>query len=1593
MLEKISINSNEISESEGLDNEVNRIKNVLKNKLNDKDFFISKKEKLHQYNGVKVHFFKSSYENSLTLHKQTIKYFKDLTSNDNNINLFSQHSSFQKIMKNKNLLNLFNTRLYNKVLSSLTIASNYFHIDLNLFDLTNCIDKSYFAQNELNEQIHFNINYFLSYLVFLSKSNLVSHITMETPFELQNFNARVRMQSGYIDSLVHNFQDLPNNKIDQELEPFKTIGLNGKNQICGVADSGANDLSCFLLDNSNNYTTITTSRNGEIQMNRRKIIQYVPYADSLDDMGGHGTHVCSSIVGNSFSDYGKLDALASEAKITFFDIGVTNKNELKIPAITTILKTAYEAGARIHSNSWGNFIGIYGLIAREVDKYLYYNEDMLVLFAAGNYGHIGKSTISTPANSKNVVAIGATKLKNNKNDYNIKKDESSISFFSSLGPTYDKRIKPDISAPGDYILSAYASSPSSLFSSFQSNWKGSDSCSVHQMSGTSMATPQVASAALIIRQYFMEDRFWNSFCLNKYHSTCSKGAFEPSGSLMKALLIHSGDPVKYYNVIKQTKKKIFELEEQNTELSNQITSTKVALSPPPDNYQGYGELNLLNILPLKNSEPVNLFLWEKQEIKPFSFKKVSIFFPYNKDESSKNNIFNSTRNKSLNSTTSVKYFKPIKITLSWYDPPHGVSFSRKVLINDLDLFLETPNNFFYLGNKRDSIYYPQEFINYKIKDSNKRKLDEISQENRNYEENSGENSFMPDDRNTNEQIYVAAPFCENLDGCNYNVYIQSHSISGSYYSSINSNSSKISNTQYPTSFPTSIPIDEVYYGYAYGNIGDDENGNNSQVLSSERIKVQKFSLVITTEGQVSEPEDINDPFQKYYNNKIEHINKNNIEIKANVEKNEVEKSEGEKNESINEKDQSKTMKIFSEEIYISGNLPYNAESSIKKTIEFKNNCENLILTTISCNLSLEKNNSSLFFNSFFSPANLELLISDSYNKNLIFSSNSQSSGPFYFSTLVNNEFIYSWPEEFSKEIYSTFSTYNFTNYYVKESGIRGNKELNFQLRLLNKYKIGSSFLSKDSSSKSSRIYFPVIDSYTSKKPEFAFYDMKLKLSFVCYDNDQKKKDNEFLTNSNAFSSKETSNTYLSFIKNKFSSPIFPFNTLYNSFFTSSLRYNIVKNEINTIKPRLSFFIPKIKSREYKEKIEDEGEGETSPHIVKEIAFEDLVLNVTQDMNDTRKYVPQTYSLGQFFIEGSLEKVEIILYNKNYTKINSEENIKQEDRYNDISTATSTSTSIINMFSNGLSLSASESTFPFQIRGFEAYLFSLVIVSPTGYSIQLGGYEWARIDDRFLWKTWPEDWLLLDKDNDENNKEEIVTKEGINTLDSANNLSIPSQNWKASRFVNEAFLNFTKSSNNLRSREISENRTPQLLSSSPYYQLYSPTLNINPQNRWTISAAIGFNKGEKRNILYNGRLKLYFKSSTKEKIQIEKNNKYSNAETENLYSNNNLGNKSEITISRSSISKDSQKDDDKEKILKNYNEITLKNSMEIKNEKKLSFNLILFLIFFFFYFIIFILRKKIFKKDNKMDNKDMHNVLLLQNNEVNQNLYSYQQCSH
>jgi serine protease AprX len=112
----------------------------------------------------------------------------------------------------------------------------------------------------------------------------------------------------------------------------------------------------------------------------------------------------------------------------------------------------------------------------------------VVVAAAGNNGYLYFMTdsgpeegyrsisITDPGNSENVITVGAT--------HRDSAHLYGVSYFSSRGPTGDGRLKPDLVAPGEKIVSTIP--------------KGE----TVRMDGTSMATPHVSgAAALLLARY------------------------------------------------------------------------------------------------------------------------------------------------------------------------------------------------------------------------------------------------------------------------------------------------------------------------------------------------------------------------------------------------------------------------------------------------------------------------------------------------------------------------------------------------------------------------------------------------------------------------------------------------------------------------------------------------------------------------------------------------------------------------------------------------------------------------------------------------------------------------------------------------------------------------------------------------------------------------------------------------------------------------------------------------------------------------------------------------------------------------------------
>ena len=185
---------------------------------------------------------------------------------------------------------------------------------------------------------------------------------------------------------------------------------------------------------------------------------------------------------------GYADGVAFDAKVAFFDIGLTGRSGLTTPTdVVTMFSPGRAAGARLHSASWGTEDNSYSIQEHNMDNYIYWLDDFLILVAAGNdgyeyrcvepaglkldmskppnygctdindngmyleeditFGNNLPNTHNSPANLKNGVSVGASESHNG-DLQSGQRGYEYLAAFSSRGPTQDGRIKPDIVAPG-----------------------------------------------------------------------------------------------------------------------------------------------------------------------------------------------------------------------------------------------------------------------------------------------------------------------------------------------------------------------------------------------------------------------------------------------------------------------------------------------------------------------------------------------------------------------------------------------------------------------------------------------------------------------------------------------------------------------------------------------------------------------------------------------------------------------------------------------------------------------------------------------------------------------------------------------------------------------------------------------------------------------------------------------------------------------------------------------------------------------------------------------------------------------------------------
>jgi len=244
----------------------------------------------------------------------------------------------------------------------------------------------------------------------------------------------------------------------------KSMGYNGNGIVIGVIDSGMEKTHPML----------------EGQIIAEGFFAPVGGGGDCGDVYGHGTWCGACVAGKYWeSPKGPLEGVAPQAKLLnakiFADGTGFSVEESAMPALEWVC----EQGAHICSNSWGlnqdvPYPPLHDLIQALVAAY-----PTILVFAAGNNGPYER-TIWDPATYPEVVTVGSI--------LTTFRGPDTVAVYSSRGPTYENKVKPDIMASGGELWLSYGECIISA------GLNGGTKC----WSGTSMATPHIAGAFALL---------------------------------------------------------------------------------------------------------------------------------------------------------------------------------------------------------------------------------------------------------------------------------------------------------------------------------------------------------------------------------------------------------------------------------------------------------------------------------------------------------------------------------------------------------------------------------------------------------------------------------------------------------------------------------------------------------------------------------------------------------------------------------------------------------------------------------------------------------------------------------------------------------------------------------------------------------------------------------------------------------------------------------------------------------------------------------------------------------------------------------------
>ena len=286
-------------------------------------------------------------------------------------------------------------------------------------------------------------------------------------------NAIVKVSGGMTAAMLQSTQLWPYESGNANLWPGDLTTYAGKTPAIAIVDSGIQSRSDFgnRVIASVNLSTIAGNTASD--------------PNPLDDKRGHGTFVAGIAAGSAPDLAGASPGAPLVSVKVMNDQGMARTSDV-IAACQWILdnKAKYNirvANFSLHSGYSTNFYR--DPLDQAVEK-LWFN-NVVVVAAAGNYGSAAgpSGVLFAPGNDPFVITVGAVDIGSSP-----RANDDAVAPFSAYGYTRDGFYKPDVSAPGRYMVGPIPGG-STIAALKAANLVGSDRI---QLSGTSFSAPVVS---------------------------------------------------------------------------------------------------------------------------------------------------------------------------------------------------------------------------------------------------------------------------------------------------------------------------------------------------------------------------------------------------------------------------------------------------------------------------------------------------------------------------------------------------------------------------------------------------------------------------------------------------------------------------------------------------------------------------------------------------------------------------------------------------------------------------------------------------------------------------------------------------------------------------------------------------------------------------------------------------------------------------------------------------------------------------------------------------------------------------------------------